>query len=275
MSSQSLSNGSDISSATSPVTPSERQSHILRLDEYQLKSHTLPFKPLVIGYLCCCCALSAAILVAFEAGRTSLSYFNAFFIAVNAMTCTGFTAFSLTALSSGSQVVVAILIQLGSSFLLSMVPLLMRYHALSRRFAPRVAVHKLQPPPTTASAAPIPEWLIELKAARMLIGLLLATQLVAYALGFALLCVALAIIPADERGTCSYADAANQTGPRPCKVAPTALFLTISAFNNAGNASATVGRQLAAREGGGALRAPRPPTAALDSQQLLLPAALL
>ena len=208
--------------------------YIQRMDELHLHSHILPYKLFMLVYLVVVSCIGAGVLVGIESGRMPLAYFDAFFIAVNAMTCTGLTTFNLTALHWGSQVVVALLIQLGSSWVLAAIPMAAHYNALRRRFTPNVAVRDLKLPPIDAITDPIPEWLIELKSIRLLLQLIFGTMVLVHVIGFLALCGEFAVLAESERGSCSYADAVNQAEPRPCNVAGNAAFLTISAFNNAG-----------------------------------------
>ena len=208
--------------------------YIKRMDELHLHSHILPYKLFMLVYLVVVSCIGAGVLVGIESGRMPLAYFDAFFIAVNAMTCTGLTTFNLTALHWGSQVVVALLIQLGSSWVLAAIPMAAHYNALRRRFTPNVAVRNLKLPPIDAITEPIPEWLIELKSIRLLLQLIFGTMVLVHVIGFLALCGEFAVLAESERGSCSYADAVNQAEPRPCNVAGNAAFLTISAFNNAG-----------------------------------------
>ena len=204
------------------------------LDELHLHSHILPYKLFVLVYLVVVSCIGAGVLVGIESGRTPLAYFDAFFIAVNAMTCTGLTTVNLTALHWGSQVVVALLIQLGSSWVLAAIPMVAHYNALRRRFTPNVAVRNLKVPPIDAITEPIDEWHIELKSTRLLLQLIFGSFALVHVIGFLALCGEFAVLAESERGSCSYADAVNQAEPRPCNVAGNAAFLTISAFNNAG-----------------------------------------
>ena len=204
------------------------------LDELHLHSHILPYKLFVLVYLVVVSCIGAGVLVGIESGRTPLAYFDAFFIAVNAMTCTGLTTVNLTALHWGSQVVVALLIQLGSSWVLAAIPMVAHYNALRRRFTPNVAVRNLKVPPIDAITEPIDEWHIELKSTRLLLQLIFGSFALVHVIGFLALCGGFAVLAESERGSCSYADAVNQAEPRPCNVAGNAAFLTISAFNNAG-----------------------------------------
>ena len=204
------------------------------LDELHLHSHILPYKLFVLVYLVVVSCIGAGVLVGIESGRTPLAYFDAFFIAVNAMTCTGLTTVNLTALHWGSQVVVALLIQLGSSWVLAAIPMVAHYNALRRRFTPNVAVRNLKVPPIDAITESIDEWHIELKSTRLLLQLIFGSFALVHVIGFLALCGEFAVLAESERGSCSYADAVNQAEPRPCNVAGNAAFLTISAFNNAG-----------------------------------------
>ena len=204
------------------------------LDELHLHSHILPYKLFVLVYLVVVSCIGAGVLVGIESGRMPLAYFDAFFIAVNAMTCTGLTTFNLTALHWGSQVVVALLIQLGSSWVLAAIPMVAHYNALRRRYTPNVAVRNLKVPPIDAITEPIDEWHIELKSTRLLLQLIFGSFALVHVIGFLALCGEFAVLAESERGSCSYADAVNQAEPRPCNVAGNAAFLTISAFNNAG-----------------------------------------
>ena len=208
--------------------------YIKRMDELHLHSHILPYKLFVLVYLVVVSCIGAGVLVGIESGRMPLAYFDAFFIAVNAMTCTGLTTVNLTALHWGSQVVVALLIQLGSSWVLAAIPMVAHYNALRRRFTPNVAVRNLKVPPIDAITEPIDEWHIELKSTRLLLQLIFGSFALVHVIGFLALCGEFAVLAESERGSCSYADAVNQAEPRPCNVAGNAAFLTISAFNNAG-----------------------------------------
>jgi Trk-type K+ transport system membrane component len=66
------------------------------MDELHLHSHILPYKLIVLVYLVLVSCIGAGVLVGIESGRTPLTYFDAFFITVNAMTATGLTPFNLT-----------------------------------------------------------------------------------------------------------------------------------------------------------------------------------
>ena len=208
--------------------------YIQRMDELHLHAHILPYKLIVLVYLVVVSCIGAGVLVGIESGRTPLTYFDAFFIAVNAMTETGLTPFNLTALHWGSQVVVALLMQLGNAWMLAAIPMVAHYNALRRRFTPNVAVRNLPVPAIDAITEPIPEWLIELKSTRLLLQLIFASFVLVHVIGFLALCGEFAVLAESERGSCSYVDAANQAEPRPCNVAGHAAFLTISAFNNCG-----------------------------------------
>eukprot|EP00756_Hemistasia_phaeocysticola_P058966 Hpha_TRINITY_DN35654_c0_g1::TRINITY_DN35654_c0_g1_i1::g.68665::m.68665 len=150
-----------------------------------------------------------------------VAFIDALFIATNAVTCTGLSTFDLTKASKTSAALVGVAMQLGSSTMLSLVPVAARVFYL-RRILPEQSGGKSY---DLRLYRRVPQTVVEYKALVILLRLVLLYQLVVYVLFGGLILIYLAA----HSGAHHTATSGSGGG-----ILAWSVFHTISAYNNAG-----------------------------------------
>lgn len=196
----------------------------------------------VVAFLVGFSVAGGTCLYAVERGRHG--WFDCVFLALNCLTSTGLSSIALDHLRPASQLILGLLMQLGSAVVLSLVPVVLRLRALER------ALPRCDDPRMLASMLPkrrkfrwcstsrvadvtfdldhyrvVPQWLVEYKALVLLVRVVVVYQVVVYLVFFGAL-----------NWYVDVTHSAEKLGPGEAGVAvwQWSAFTVVSSFTNCG-----------------------------------------
>eukprot|EP01062_Namystynia_karyoxenos_P070133 TRINITY_DN65507_c0_g1_i1.p1 TRINITY_DN65507_c0_g1~~TRINITY_DN65507_c0_g1_i1.p1 ORF type:complete len:881 (+),score=258.43 TRINITY_DN65507_c0_g1_i1:105-2645(+) len=184
-----------------------------------LPARQLPFWRLTVAWILLVSFLCGFTIWGLEGG--DVSFIDALFVAFNGVTCTGLSSVDLTRVTRSSIAVICLGIQLGSSTLLSLVPVCARLYYLYKvlpSFREGVSYN-------LKNYRRVPQTIVEYKSLVILLRVVLTYQVVIYLLYAALLLVYFALND-TVRHVATEGSNSSALG--------WVVFHTVSAYNNAG-----------------------------------------
>uniref|UniRef100_A0A7S1XRX3 ZC3H15/TMA46 family C-terminal domain-containing protein n=2 Tax=Phaeomonas parva TaxID=124430 RepID=A0A7S1XRX3_9STRA len=193
---------------------------IVRMGSRVETAHTLPFLRMVLCWILLVMLFCGTGIWLAERGGTDITFVDAVFLAANGVTATGLYSVDVVPLTALAKVLIILSVQLGSSTMISLVPVSIRIRSL-RSVLPDAENRTFD----LRRFRRVPQWLVEYKALVILRRMMLAYQAIVYlGLGSAIY-VHVASTPHLTDLIEQYAHTDPLTW---------SIFHTISAYNNAG-----------------------------------------
>ena len=167
-------------------------------------------------------AFASAITIYFIEERR-YEIMECFFLAIAGVTCSGLTTIDFMQLSSGSLVVLTIVLLLGSGINLSLIPVWVRLFYLKRSIPLNMRTFNLR------DYERLPSFVVEYKCLQLISRIAIAYMVIMYALGTILIYVAVMVAGKDE----TIYDP-QYTPPSFASPLGFAIFTSVSAFTNCG-----------------------------------------
>lgn len=157
-------------------------------------SNHVPYKTLVVSWIVGVSLLGGFVMwllersnPAFSAMDSGAFFWDCCFVAMNGVTATGLGTVDITRFSWGSQFTILLCMQLGSATMLTLCPVWIRMHSMQKAMPPELAKRDLH------QFRRVPQWLVEYKAMRLCVVVVIAYQLVFYVVCGLLLYLALSV----------------------------------------------------------------------------------